>query len=158
MHRRYRIFAIAAVLALIADQATKAWARSTLTLGHKIEFLGSFWGWDLSFNRGSAFGLFNTQTWGRWLLTLIALAAGVAIPYYVSKERDDYTWGHVAFGMLWAGAIGNVIDRIWFGVVTDFIAWDVEAWNFRWPRFNVADAALVAGIAILFLGLGKKKA
>jgi signal peptidase II len=155
MTSRYRVFSIAAVLALIADQATKVWARGSLPFGRPVKFLGGFWDWELSFNPGSAFGLFNTVESARIFLSIIAIAACVAIVIMLHRSRDGHAWGSTAYGLIFAGALGNVIDRILYGKVTDFVLW--HAGEHRWPQFNVADAALVAGIIILVLDIGKKK-
>jgi signal peptidase II len=146
--RRYVIFTVAAVLTLIADQITKVMARADLLMGHPVPFVGSFWAWELSYNTGSAFGLFNSTSGARVFLSLIGVVACVAIVIILKKSEDHRGWN--------AGALGLVfIDRIAFGKVTDFILW--KAGSFRWPQFNVADAALVVGVIILFLDIGKKK-
>ena len=69
MPRRLWIFSLAAVLTLAADQLTKLWARGALVYGRPVPFLGSFWDWELSFNTGSAFGLFQSVNGARWFLT-----------------------------------------------------------------------------------------
>lgn len=156
MPRRWTVFSIAAVLSLVADQLTKVWARGALTFGQPTRFLGTFWDWELSFNPGSAFGLFNTVESAKIFLSVVGLAACVAILVIVQRSKDDHPWGAAALGLIFAGALGNVIDRLIFGKVTDFILWHVG--TYRWPQFNVADAALVVGVIILFLDIGKKKA
>ena len=155
MPSRYRVFSIAAVLALLADQLTKVWARGSLPFGRPVKFLGGFWDWELSFNPGSAFGLFNTVDSARIFLSVIAIAACIAIVVMLKRSRDDHSWGAAAYGLIFAGALGNVIDRLIYGKVTDFVLW--HAGEHRWPQFNVADAALVAGIIILVLDIGGKK-
>ncbi len=155
MPRRYRIFAVAVALTLVADQLTKSWARSALLLGRRVPFLGAFWDWELSYNPGSAFGLFNTVDAAKIFLTIVGLAACVAIVFIVRKASDDRGFNAAAYGLVFGGALGNVIDRLAFGKVTDFVLWHVG--EHRWPQFNVADAALVVGVVILFLDIGKKK-
>lgn len=156
MSRRHTIFGIAAVLTLIADQATKAWARGSLPLGRPVGFLGGVWDWELSFNPGSAFGLFNNIESAKIFLSVVGIAACIAIVVILHRTKDDHAWGSAAYGLIFAGALGNVIDRLIFGKVTDFVLWHWR--DHRWPQFNVADAALVAGIIILVLDIGKKKA
>jgi len=156
MPRRFRIFSIAVVLTLVADQLTKWWARDALSTGRRAEFLGGFWDWELSYNTGSAFGLFNTVDSAKIFLTLVGIAACIAILFIVRKAPDARGWNAAAYGLVFGGALGNVIDRLAFGKVTDFVLW--HAGEHRWPQFNVADAALVVGVIILFLDIGKKKA
>jgi signal peptidase II len=155
MPRRFRIFSIAVVLTLVADQLTKQWARSTLSPGVRANFLGGFWDWELSYNLGSAFGLFNTVGGAKIFLTIVGIAACIALLFIVRKAPDERGFNAAAYGLVFGGALGNVIDRLLYGKVTDFILW--HAGEHRWPQFNVADAALVVGVIILFLDIGKKK-
>jgi signal peptidase II len=156
MPRRWRIFSLAVILTLVADQLTKWWARGALPFGRRVEFLGGFWDWELSFNTGSAFGLFNTVDSAKIFLTIVGIAACIAILFIVRKAPDERGFNAAAYGLVFGGALGNVIDRLAFGKVTDFVLW--HAGEHRWPQFNVADAALVVGVIILFLDIGKKKA
>jgi signal peptidase II len=156
MPRRYVIFTVAAVLALVADQITKIIARAELVMGHPVPFLGSFWSWELSYNTGSAFGLFANTPGARIFLTLIGIVACVAIFVILRKSEDHRGWNAAALGLVAGGALGNVIDRVLYGKVTDFVLWQIQD-VYRHPQFNVADAALVVGVVILFLDIGKKK-
>lgn len=167
MTTRARIFAVAALATLVADQATKAWARGAFLPGRTVSLIPNYWEWELSFNYGSAFGLFNTQAWARAFLTTMALAVAALIAAYVLRRdaivlgkrirwgplHDDQKWLTVALGLVWGGAVGNAVDRIADGKVTDFILWRL-ADVYRHPQFNVADAALVAGVIILALDVG----
>jgi signal peptidase II len=155
MPRRYLIFAIAAVISLVADQITKVMARADLLLGRPVPVIPGYWEWELSYNTGSAFGLFNTTSGARIFLSIIGVIACIAIVVIVKKSEDHRGWNAAALGMVFGGALGNVIDRILYGKVTDFILWRVG--ELRWPQFNIADAALVVGVIILFLDIGKKK-
>jgi signal peptidase II len=155
MSRRVKFFTVAAVLTLFLDQVTKLWARESLEFGRSVPFLGSFWDWELSFNSGSAFGLFQSVGGARWFLTIIGFVACAAIIVILRRTENDRGWIAAALGLVFGGALGNVIDRIAFGKVTDFVLWHVG--EHRWPAFNVADAALVAGVIILFFDFGKKK-
>ncbi len=156
MSRRVQFFGVAALLTLLSDQLTKWWAREELAFGHPVPFLGSFWDWELSYNTGSAFGLFQSIGGARWLLTIVGFIACGAIVYILRRTPDERGWIAAALGLVFGGALGNVIDRIAFGKVTDFVLWKVG--TFRWPAFNIADAALVAGVIILFFDFGKPKA
>lgn len=155
MKRRYVIFTAAAVLTLVADQITKVMARAELVLGHPKVVIPGFWEWELSYNTGSAFGLFNTTSGARWFLTVIGIVACIAILFILRKSEDSRGWNAAALGLVFGGALGNVTDRVLYGKVTDFILWKVQ--SYKWPQFNIADAALVVGVIILFLDIGKKK-
>jgi signal peptidase II len=154
--RRYVLFTIAAVLTLAGDQLSKAVARANLVVGHPVPFIDGVWGWQLSYNTGVAFGLFRTTEGARILLTLVGLVAAIVI-VVVLRKMEDRAWTATALGLVFGGAVGNaLIDRLAFGQVTDFILWRVG--SHRWPMFNVADAALLVGVLLLFLDIGKKPA
>lgn len=159
MTRRWKIFAIIGVLSLIADQVTKIWARSSLpsfehggrTYGKTVEVIANYWDWRLSFNRGSAFGLFDETPGGRIFLTVVGIIAIVAILWMVYKSRDDQTRLASALGLVIGGAVGNLADRIYFGEVTDFVVWKYQ--TTEWPTFNIADVTLVVGVGLLFVDM-----
>jgi signal peptidase II len=158
MKRRYVIFAITFVLSLVADQWSKVWARGELSMGHPVPVFEPVWYWELSYNTGAAFGLFRDTPGGRIFLSIIAFVAFIAIVYILArKTTDDRTFSTLGLGLLASGAVGNVIDRLLYGKVTDFVLW--RAGDFRWPQFNIADAALVVGVVILlFADIGRKDA
>lgn len=160
MSRRWKIFTIVGILSLLADQLTKIWARGELptftvpdgrTFGKAVEVIPNFWDWRLSFNPGSAFGLFGDTSGARIFLSVIGLVAIAAIVWMVKKAREDQVRLAWALGLVAGGAIGNLVDRIYFGVVTDFVVWKYYATE--WPTFNVADVTLVIGVGLLFLDL-----
>jgi signal peptidase II len=154
MPLRYRVFALGAVLTLLADQLSKWWARGSLVQGHPVTLIKNVWDWELSYNQGSAFGLFNSMESARIFLTVVGLAACAYIVYYLARKVfDDQKWLTSALGLVWGGALGNVIDRILDGKVTDFVLWHWK--ETRWPQFNIADAALVAGVLILAFDIGR---
>jgi signal peptidase II len=83
------------------------------------------------------------------------LAFGAIVYILARKTTDDRTFATLALGLIASGAIGNVIDRVLYGKVTDFVLWRYG--EHRWPQFNVADAALVVGVIILLIAdFGKK--
>ncbi len=153
MGPRYKLFAAIAALSLVLDQLTKYWARQSLTLGKDVAVIGKFWLWRLSYNTGSAFGLFSSIGPARVMLSLVGIAACVAIFMILRKATDRQTWLTSALALVAGGALGNVIDRVLFAKVTDFVVWKYS--SHEWPAFNVADAALVIGVAIMFLDVGR---
>jgi signal peptidase II len=108
----------------------------------------------MSCNPGSAFGMFSNQEYARIFLSVIGVVALAAIVYMVKKARNDQSRLLWALGLVAGGAIGNLIDRIYAGVVTDFVVWKYYAKE--WPTFNIADVALVVGVGLLFLDIGKE--
>ena len=157
--RRWKWFTVFAVVTLVADQITKYWARHSLPVnsrgyGEPVSVITNFFDWRLSYNTGSAFGLFSSVNGARIFLTIVGMIALGAIGWMVHKARDDQRRLMVGLGLVGGGAIGNVIDRVAFGKVTDFVVW--KWYSHEWPTFNVADAALCVGVGLLFLDLGKQ--
>lgn len=174
--RKWRLFAIVATLSLIADQATKIWARAALPVvslrhggaacvvpddianrtcqGHPVSVIEGFWDWRLSMNPGSAFGLFSGQTSARVFLSVVGIAAVFGMIWMLHKARPDQRILHWALALVAGGAVGNLIDRIYYGVVTDFVLWRYE--THEWPVFNVADVVLVIGVGLMFIDIQKE--
>lgn len=159
MSRRWKIFLFVGFLTLVADQVTKLWARTlpTMTASNGQQYgiaqpvIENFFDWRLSFNRGSAFSLFGDVSFARELLTVVGIIAVGIIFYMLHRARNDQTRLVWALGMIAGGAIGNLVDRILFGKVTDFIVW--KYYDLEWPTFNVADMGLVIGVGLLFLDM-----
>jgi len=159
MARRFRIFLWVATITLALDQLSKWLARARLDFGRPHQVIAGFFDLRLSYNTGSAFGLFAKLGGARVLLSVVGLAACVAIVLILRKAHDAQRWLATALALVAGGAVGNVIDRVLAGKVTDFIVWKYG--KHEWPAFNIADAALVAGVLIMFFDVGrdsKKKA
>ena len=138
-----RAWGCAAVLCgviVAADQAIKAAIEAHLFPGEEVDVLGPF-GLTLAHNRGVAFGLAGGAGIGLVLLTVIALAV-IAYVFGRDPQRRGM-W--VAAGLLAGGALGNLIDRLFAGEVTDYIAIG------SWPPFNLADVAITSGDLLLVL-------
>ena len=134
---------IAAVVAAI-DQATKLWIRSHLPLGESLPEVGFVRLIHVQ-NTGSAFGLFANQA---FLLALIAVVGLVVILLFYRYLSEHSVLAVLSLGLVFGGAVGNLIDRIRFGYVTDFV--DVRLWyGYHWPAFNVADSAITVGTIAL---------
>jgi signal peptidase II len=154
--RKYVIFAVLSVVSIALDQWTKVLAREhlrPLPFGQVKTVIDGFFNLRYSENTGVAFGMLQTMPGGRILLTLVAIAAFVLVIHYLRKTPDDQLRMQVALGLVGGGAIGNLIDRIAYGRVTDFIVWHYK--NHEWPAFNVADAALVVGVALMAVDMFK---
>jgi signal peptidase II len=136
-----RAWILAGLLAfgiLVADQVAKAIVEQQITLGEQIEVLGPL-EFTLTHNRGVAFGLAGGA--GAPLIGVTLIALGVVA--YLFSRNPTRPWMWVAVGLLAGGAIGNLVDRIRFGHVTDFV--DLPPW----PPFNLADVAITAGVILL---------
>ena len=134
-----------ALATLIADQATKLYTLFVFDLPVREPVrLAPFLDLMVVWNRGISYGLFQQHTEiGRWALTLLSAAAAVALSVWI--RRTASRWLAASLGLIVGGAIGNAIDRVAYGAVFDFIHFHVG--SFSWYVFNVADAAIVAGVA-----------
>jgi len=150
--RKYVLFSVFTVLSLVLDQWTKVMARDVLRprgpFNPKVVVQGFF---DLRYaeNPGVAFSMLQDLPGGRILLTLLAVVALVVVIAYLRKTPVEATRVHIALGLVGGGAIGNLIDRVMYGKVTDFIV--LKKGIHEWPAFNIADAALCVGVGLILL-------
>lgn len=171
--RRWKIFLLVAFASLVLDQASKLWARGLPVVGpdcsgsvvdkiaahtcfgDPVPVIGGYWDWRLSMNPGSAFGLFHSATGARIFLSIVGIIAVFGMGWMVRRAKDSQGALALALGLVAGGAIGNLVDRIYYGVVTDFTLWH---WRDKaeWPVFNVADVVLVIGVGLLLLDVGKE--
>ena len=159
--RKYLLFALFGLASAIADQASKGWVLHRLpALGRGgLSVIGRRLTLIYAQNPGIAFSQFQDLNGGRVVLSLVSLAALALIIGYLRKVPPSSSWTIAALGLIWGGALGNVIDRVVHGSVTDFVLVNLGVWPFNpWPVFNVADAVLVAGVAMLILTRFKRAA
>ena len=156
--RKYVVFGVVAAVAILLDQWTKVLARQSIKhlgyAGRKV--IDGIFTLRYSENTGVAFGMLQSLSGGRVILTLVALAAFALVLYYLYKSDPDQRRFQVALGLVGGGAIGNLIDRIIYGGVTDFLVFDLGFWPFNpWPAFNIADAALVVGVGLMAIDMAR---
>ncbi|HSN41399.1 MAG TPA: signal peptidase II [Burkholderiales bacterium] len=131
---------------MLIDQITKFAVLRNFTIDKVVEVM-PFFNLVLVYNRGAAFSfLSNAAGWQRELFIAIALVASAWIIFLLRRYRQQ-TLFCLALSLVLAGALGNVIDRILFGAVVDFL--DFHAYGYHWPAFNVADSAITCGAALL---------
>lgn len=152
-----RWLGIAAIL-IILDQITKIAVTSTFAYGESMP-VTSFFNLVLVYNKGAAFSFLASESgWQRYFFTAAGIGASIFIIYLLKKNPSQrlLCW---ALTLILGGAIGNVIDRVLYGHVIDFL--DIYFGNWHWPAFNIADSAICIG-AVLFvydeLRSGKKPA
>ena len=158
MDRRRSIFLVTAALALGFDQLTKVWARHVLLpIYPRVKaVIPHVWEFRYSENPGAAFGILRNVPGAH--LMFVPIALGIAIGAFVYLKRAELRRpARVAaeLGLIVGGAVGNAIDRVAFGHVTDFVVWKLG--THEWDTFNIADAALVVGIIGLLLDAGKPR-
>ena len=135
-----------AALVVLLDQISKWLALGALHLG-ETRYFAPFWNWVLTFNPGAAFSfLSDAGGWQRWFFTVLSLAVSAWILALLRRHSNEFRLS-LALTMVLGGALGNVIDRVRFGAVVDFIQW--HAGGYYWPAFNLADSAITLGAVLL---------
>lgn len=150
---------LAAFVVALVDQVVKYFITMLIPLYHNIIIIPGFLNLVHIKNRGIAFGIFNSphSSTSPFLIAISAIAVGFIL-YLIHSEKRFGKLYCMSLGMILGGAIGNLIDRIFFGEVTDFI--DVYIGKYHWPAFNVADMAISIGgmFLLLFIIKGKQNA
>ena len=142
---------IAAIAALVLDQASKLWLLFVFDIGRRgAVSITPFFDLVLAWNTGISYGWFsNPGTAGQMLLLAIKAVAVIALAIWMAKSQTRLAT--IGLGLIIGGAIGNAIDRLAYGAVVDFALFHVEIGGktFNWYVFNLADVAIVAGVAAL---------
>ena len=135
------------VLVVVLDQITKIVASNVLEMHQPVPVFPGF-NFTLMHNPGAAFSfLSEAGGWQRWFFTVIAIVVSMVIFFWIKKLSETEKLQAVALAMVLGGALGNVIDRILYGYVIDFIQWYYDTWY--WPAFNIADSAISVGVVLL---------
>ena len=133
---------------LIADQLTKALVVANLVPGERVRVVGDLVQVWHAQNRGAAFSLFQG---GSIVFLVVSVLSVGMVAYFHRNLRDRAWWIHLVLGIILGGTLGNFIDRLRQGYVTDWIS--IGLGDTRWPTFNVADSSIVVGIGALVLYL-----
>jgi len=137
------------VLWLIADQVTKQLVVNNFELFQSVNVLPFF---NLTYvqNPGAAFSFLADQDgWQRWFFTAIAAIASIVFSVWLAKTPKSQTLLSISIALMLSGALGNLIDRVLFGYVIDFL--DFYIGNKHWPAFNVADSMIFIGAALMII-------
>lgn len=155
MKSRYRQLGGYALLVLLLDQLTKFWVLTAIPEHKKVTVIPGLLDLINIRNRGAAFGFLNRSDieWQFWLFLLATLAAVTAIILLVRTSHEQ-PWLFRALGLVMGGALGNLVDRLRFRAVVDFL--DIYVGDWHWPAFNVADMAICAGAALACFLLWKQ--
>ena len=146
--RRMLPWVALAALVILIDQATKALVERAFDFGD-VRPVASFFNLVLTYNKGAAFSfLASASGWQAHFLTGIGIAASAFILYLLARHGHQRLFSF-ALALILGGAIGNVIDRLAYGHVIDFLDFHAAGWH--WPAFNVADSAIVGGAMLLIL-------
>lgn len=144
------VYIVCIVIAIVLDQLTKAWVISYLQLYESKEIIPGFFNLVYVTNTGAAFSMLANvdSPWRHYFFLAIGLIAMVGLTVAYWKLRKVSTYYSLALALIAGGAAGNLIDRVRFGAVIDFL--DFYVGRYHWPAFNVADSAICVG-AGLFL-------
>ncbi len=151
MRRSLLGLATVALGVILIDRWTKRWAAATLPFNQPVPVLGDVLRLTYTRNSGVAFGLGQGTGFPYWLFSLAAIAA-IAVLFLRHPRMGALRL--LALSLILGGAIGNLIDRVARGEVTDFIEIGVRGWH--WPVFNVADTAVTVGVVLFALAFGRR--
>jgi signal peptidase II len=162
------VFVVILLATLAADQGTKVWAHTlpvhpagcvqpeqllaARCIGLPQPVVDGYWDWELAYNPGvafSSFASFTGRTGMQMILSLVAVLALLGITLLALRTSPDERGKRIGYALVAGGALGNLIDRLHDGAVTDFVRWRIH--DHRWPIFNVADAALLIGVVLLLV-------
>jgi signal peptidase II len=146
-----------ALLVLLLDQWSKVFIRSNFVSGENLQVVSGAFNITYVHNSGAVWGIL--QNGSPWLAILSCIVI-VVISLFLNKITENKTVNKIAIGLILGGIAGNLVDRIKFGAVTDFL--DFYAGKYHWPAFNIADASICVGVVIylafmLFYGIRRKK-
>jgi signal peptidase II len=144
-------------LAIVLDQGTKLIVDNVMQLHESIPLIPYF---NLTYvhNTGAAFSfLSEAGGWQRWFFAALAIVISAVLGVWLARLQKHETLLAIALALVLGGAIGNLIDRLAYGYVIDFLDVYYNAWH--WPAFNIADSAITLGVVLMLLesvGFGKK--
>ncbi len=152
---KYRVLVLVSLVTIVLDQATKLYIARTLPLHAMIRVIENFFTITYLRNRGAAFGILATSPWRLPFFILVSTIAVVVILTVIKKLRDEQKLALFSLSLILAGAVGNLIDRVSYGEVIDFIF--VHWYDHYWPAFNVADSAICVGVFLLALDMFREE-
>lgn len=129
---------------LFFDQLTKLIISRSLTPNESVEVLKNFFYLTRVHNTGAAFGIFKNET---FFFTVISMVTVIGLIAYMRRKKNAFFLQDMALALILGGALGNLLDRLRFGYVVDFLDFRV------WPVFNIADSAITAGAFLLIIAL-----
>jgi signal peptidase II len=139
-------------IALLVDLVTKELVTMRFELWESVDVLGDFFRLTYIHNPGAVFGIRLGSSYLHLALSAVAMAAVVSM---LVKTPAEDRWSGIGLSLVLAGAVGNIVDRLRYGVVVDFL--DFGFGDTRWYVFNVADACVSVGVILLMVGYGRYK-
>ncbi|MET0103879.1 MAG: signal peptidase II [Sedimenticola sp.] len=131
------------------DQVSKQLVESSLMLYEAVPVM-PFFNLTLAYNEGAAFSFLSDQGgWQRWFFSGLALLVSIILVIWISRLQQRERLIAIALSLIVGGAIGNLIDRVLYGHVIDFL--DLYYGQWHWPAFNIADSAIFVGVVLMLL-------
>lgn len=152
--QRYRTLSIVSAVILVLDQATKFYVDAHFRLHESVPVIRGLFHLTYIRNKGAAFGILADSAVRIPFFITVSIVAMLGIIWYIRRIREDQRLAVYALSLVFAGAFGNLIDRIRLGEVIDFL--DVFWQRHHWPAFNIADSAITIGVAMLFLEMWRE--
>jgi len=152
---RYRILLIITTISLVLDQWTKQLIDQHFALHESVPLIDNFLALTYVRNKGAAFGILADSAFRIPFFITVSLLALVGILWYYRKIAEEQRLLQWALTLIFSGAIGNLIDRVRFGEVIDFV--DAHWFQYHWPAFNVADSAICVGVTLLLIDLWREE-
>lgn len=153
MKKNIIIFVLGVIVVVALDQITKAAIVAKFFIHESYPIIDGFFNLVYVMNPGAAFGfLANTSAIFRYIFFIgITALVILLIIYYILKSKSQNMFTVVSLTLIFAGAVGNLIDRVRFGAVVDFLDFYIRSWH--WPAFNVADSAISLGAVLMIWGM-----
>ena len=136
---------------VVVDQITKFYIERNFFLHESVTLIENFLDITSVRNQGAAFGILADSSLRKPFFIIVSIAAGLFILWYIHHLERDQDFLKFPLSLIFAGAMGNLIDRVRLGEVIDFI--DVHWYQYHWPAFNVADSAISIGVTLLLWDL-----
>jgi signal peptidase II len=134
---------------VVLDQMSKVWIDSNLSLHQSIPIMPNF-SVTYAHNYGAAFSfLSEAGGWQRWFFTVLAIVVSMGIVIYLKNLKPEEKLLAVSLSLILGGALGNIIDRVIYGYVIDFL--DVYYQAYHWPIFNIADSVITLGVTLMLI-------
>ena len=158
MKTKYIIFFVTLTAVVLLDQFLKAYIGATMNIHESIPVIEGFFNITHVRNPGAAFGFLSNAApeFRSLFLITVSMIAIVLILYFISKNTAKEMLLTFSLSLILGGALGNLIDRIRFGEVTDFLDFYIS--SYHWPAFNVADSAISLGAIVLVIEIFKRRA
>ena len=142
-------FLLLALLVLVLDQASKAWVMAVFQ-PYEVQRVLPVFNLTLVFNEGAAFSfLSNAGGWQRWFFVGLTSLISLGILLWLLRLKASERLTGLALALILGGALGNLVDRLRLGRVTDFLDFHWQSWH--WPAFNLADSAITLGVMLMLL-------